>query len=132
MQVAMKKFYPIIFVLISLIVCAAPTDSGGEIPTVTMTPLMRPTEDITASPSPTPNPPRLTSMPSPLPTLLPKEKENYLLDVVKTNGNCKLPCFLGIQPGISVWEDIRKIEAPLYFRESYGPDTGDSTTLYTY
>lgn len=67
-----------------------------------------------------------------MPTLLPKERENYLLNRIKTNGGCKLPCFLGIHPGISVWDDIREIEAPLYFRERYYPDQGDSTSLYTY
>ena len=72
----------------------------------------------------------LTPLPPLVPTLLPKEKENYLLNMIKTNGGCKLPCFLGINPGISFWEEIREIEAPIYFREWYDPDKGDSISLY--
>jgi hypothetical protein len=39
---------------------------------------------------------------------------------------------LGVQPGISTWEEIRKVEGPLYFREKYIPDKSNSTFLYTY
>jgi len=112
------KFSTLIFVVVILAACR----------NVTLAPIE--TVKVLPSPSPTVITPTSTPAPPSVPTLLPKEKESYLLNIIKTNEGCKLPCFLGIQPGISVWEDIRKIEAPLYFRESYGPDKGDSTSLY--
>jgi hypothetical protein len=112
--------------------CVASTETGVEIPTTAVILSIHPTETITSSPSPSSISvsPTRTPLPPPVPTLLPNEKENYLLNKIKTNGGCKLPCFLGIQPGISIWEDIREIEGPLYFREWYGPDKGDSISLY--
>jgi len=59
-----------------------------------------------------------------------EEQEAYLLNLIETNGDCALPCFLGIQPGVSSWEDIRLIEGPMYFREHYLPKD-DRIKLYT-
>lgn len=53
------------------------------------------------------------------------------MNLIETNGGCELPCFLGIQPGVSSWEDIRPIEGPIYFRESYFPKRKDER-LYLY
>ena len=60
---------------------------------------------------------------TPVPTWLPREQEAYLLNLIETNNNCRLPCLFGMQPGISTWEEIRSVEAPLYFREAYIPDS---------
>lgn len=112
--------------------CVADSESSStEIPNLTLP--SPPTITITPmpNPSPTPVPPTPTPV-TPVPTLLPDEKEDYLLDLIESNGGCKLPCFLGIQPGVSAWEEIRKVEGPLYFREQYLPDDKGSTYLYTY
>lgn len=73
-------------------------------------------------PSPSSSPTLTRTPVTPVPTLPPKEQNAYLLNLIETNGGCELPCFLGIQPGISSWEDIRLIEGPIYFPEDYIPD----------
>lgn len=81
-------------------------------------PTATPTILISSSQSPTPT---LFSMTA-IPTLPVEEQEAYLLDLIKANGDCELPCFLGIQPGESQWEELRKIDGPTYYRERYVPD----------
>ena len=84
--------------------------------TLTRTPIPSQTDiPFTATPVPTPV--------TPVPTWLPQEQEAYLLDLIETNNHCKLPCLFGIQPGVSTWEEIRNVEAPLYFRKVYIPDS---------
>ncbi len=87
--------------------------------------IVTPTRKITATPSPTAAPFTPTPV-TPIPTWLPEEQEAYLLDLIETNKHCKLPCLFGIEPGISTWEDIRSVEAPLYFRKAYLPDSQGS------
>lgn len=54
-----------------------------------------------------------------------------MLNLIETNGGCELPCFLGIQPGVHSWEDIRLIQDPIYFLENYTPDAAGTFQLYT-
>ena len=54
----------------------------------------------TIFPSSTYQPPTRT----PLPTLLPDEAEALVLDLLETNGGCQLPCWWGIMPGETTWE----------------------------
>jgi hypothetical protein len=127
--------FKVLFLALSIVLtsagCVADVDSPTGIPHATST--LSPTISITPSPgsSQTAVPPTQTPM-IPVPTLPPQEKERYLLDLIESNGGCELPCFLGIQPGVSMWEEIRRIEGPLYFRAQYLPYDKDSIYLYTY
>jgi hypothetical protein len=89
--------------------------------TPTLIPLLSPT--VTPSPrsSLTPVPPPRTPT-TPLPTLPVEEQEAYLLNLIETNGDCELPCLLGIQPGESFWEELRKVVTPIHFIEDYTPN----------
>ena len=64
-------------------------------PSVTQKPFT--TETITRVPS-------LTSLAS-RSTLTATEQENYVSELLKTNAGCKLPCWWGITPGETSWED---------------------------
>ena len=55
-----------------------------------------------------------------------------MLNLIETNNNCRLPCLFGIQPGISTWEKIRSVEAPLYFRKAYIPDSQGFLYFYSH
>lgn len=54
---------------------------------------------IPTSPPQSPSP-----MPTFLPTLNPEDRNKLILDLIRTNGECKLPCFWGITPGMTTWE----------------------------
>jgi hypothetical protein len=118
------KRIQILWVFLLLIGCAprevyAPTTVPETLePTLIPTP----TRKITPTPSPTAAPFTPTPV-TPVPTWLPEEQDAYLLDLIETNNDCRLPCLFGLQPGISTWEEIRKVEAPLYFRKAYIPDS---------
>lgn len=38
------------------------------------------------------------------PTRVIQDQRTYILDLIRTNANCKFPCFLSITPGQSTWE----------------------------
>jgi len=66
-----------------------------QVPTITIntfTPITTPT----VIPSP-------TETTTPISTLLPEKANAYVLDLLRTNGNCDFPCWWGILPGQSSW-----------------------------
>jgi hypothetical protein len=90
-------------------------------PTPTLT--VSPSQTVTPLPSPSQTPKTPTQTPIPVvPTLLPEEQDAYLLNMIETNGSCELPCFMGVEPGVTPWAELRDLEGPLYNRSSYGPD----------
>jgi hypothetical protein len=44
---------------------------------------------------------------TPRPTLGPEAAQDLVLDLIETNGGCRLPCWWGITPGQTTWEDAR-------------------------
>lgn len=50
---------------------------------------------------------------SPLPTLSTEEAARQIDKLMKTNGNCELPCWWGIQPGKTTWQDARTVLYPI-------------------
>jgi hypothetical protein len=36
-----------------------------------------------------------------------QHQRSYILELIRTNANCKFPCFLSITPGISTWETAK-------------------------
>jgi hypothetical protein len=43
------------------------------------------------------------------PTRVIQDQRTYILDLIRTNGNCKFPCFLSITPGQSTWEMAKSL-----------------------
>jgi hypothetical protein len=86
------------------------------------------TESVTPSPTATvlivtstawstaiPTPTITEELPTPTlsPTLTLDERNNKLLELLKTNAGCELPCIWGIIPGETNWEDAYHILFPL-------------------
>ena len=97
--------------------------ASRELPPSTLTPLP------TATPSPTPPRPTLTPTrtptPSPtltpLPTLAAQERETRIRELLKTNGDCELPCWWGITPGRTTWAATRQFIMQMRGRTSDTP-----------
>lgn len=73
------------------------------------------TETSTSLPSPHPsltNTPTQTVTPSPEPRPFPDQGElsdkDFVLHLLETNGGCELPCWWGIVPGETKWEDAER------------------------
>ncbi len=81
----------------------ASVDTSTVMPTKTFTPTQRPT--MTATP-PTPT---ITL----IPTLTDDKRRAYIIDLFLHNGGCQYPCFWGLTPGKSTWEDARRLAIPL-------------------
>jgi hypothetical protein len=58
------------------------------------------------TPAMTPTPSQ-TPMPSPVATLSLEEGRALVLDLLANNGGCRLPCFWGITPGVTTWEEAK-------------------------
>jgi hypothetical protein len=121
--------YPVIINVTLLLICVTWLMVGGsnnsklpmssqEFPTPILTALPMlspsPTLTLTAFPTRTPFPtltPSPTRMPTPTlpPTLTVDERNAYLNELLETNGGCELPCFWGIIPGETTWEDANRL-----------------------
>jgi hypothetical protein len=88
---------------------APSTYTPSRIATVTQTPPFTPTS-MYKSPTPTWKPSQTMQF---IPTLPAKTAVHSLRDYLANNGNCRLPCVLGITPGISSFTEAREIMAPL-------------------
>lgn len=91
---------------------STPDDSPLVILTATLLP------DL--SPPPSPEYPKLvTPRVTPFPTRLPAEVREGLQEILRTNGNCTLPCFWGIQPDQTRYEELYSIIDRLGGRSSF-------------
>jgi hypothetical protein len=79
-------------------------------PTLTVIPVkplpLTPTHVPTTSPT-------LQSTSTPFSTLVPQDQDAYLQNLIGTNGGCRFPCIVGIEPGKTSWESLRKIFDPI-------------------
>lgn len=74
-------------------------------------PVIKNTEVVT---TPTPFPTLMpTPSPIPLPTLTTQEKSDRVVKLQKDNGGCTFPCWWGITPGVTTWEEAEKILSPI-------------------
>ena len=98
---------PLLFIII-LVMSVSCVPVKGNVTQETPTSLL---PLSTSSPSPTISPsPSSTSII--IPTLAPDEGLKSLLQMIKTNGNCELPCWWGVTPGISTGSDIFTVFSP--------------------
>lgn len=110
------KTKKIIFSLLSLLLIIISTSRCNKVaegiqPPGTIThplPTLSPTRQIPPI-SPTSSiKPVIESTVKPFPTLLPQVTQQ-LLEILQTNGNCKLPCFIGIIPGKTTFDQAKSI-----------------------
>ena len=104
-----------------IITTVQPTLSTGEtstnLITSTLQQVLPPTSTIMPTPSqitPSTMTPTaiLTWTPLPvLPTLSPGDAETMILDLIDNNGNCFLPCWWGITPGVTPWNQASQFLA---------------------
>ncbi len=81
---------------------STPDDSQPVILTATLMPEL--------SPPPSPEYPILvTPRVTPLPTRFPAEVREELRELLRTNGNCTLPCFWGIRPDQTQYEELYSV-----------------------
>jgi hypothetical protein len=78
--------------------------SWTKTPTKTSTSLPIPT--FTATEARIVNP---TSTPTPAPTLLPEESQKKFQEWLQGSEECRLPCWAGITPGETTWEQARRM-----------------------
>jgi hypothetical protein len=108
------------------------------LPTITLTFKQYPTPSMTSTFTPTSLPsftpmtpsPTLTYTPipstptqtlTPAPTLTEVQRRAYFIELLRDNAGCKLPCWWGITPGVSTWEELRTLINFSGFSRSYDP-----------
>jgi hypothetical protein len=114
----------------SVVFAASPTIAASSTPipasptsTVTLTPT--PTQTRIPRPTSTPRPTK-TPTPTTYPTLDSQGRLNFVLEAMKTNMGCELPCWWGITPGQTTWEEM----IDTFVKQSIGFDTYESGKLY--
>lgn len=78
-----------------------------EIPSATLT--LIPTHTATSTPVRS----DLTPLPTHAATLTPEERNAFIVDLMINNGGCPLPCFWGLIPGETEWEEANRMFQPL-------------------
>jgi hypothetical protein len=68
------------------------------------------TQTLTVTPSLT-----FTPIWTPNPTLSTEEALLKVRELLETNGGCEFPCWWGLTPGISMWDEAKKILEPIAF-----------------
>ncbi|HWQ46501.1 MAG TPA: hypothetical protein VN376_06515 [Longilinea sp.] len=87
-----------------LAACTAPT----PVETPTVTPSITATQTVTHTPTPTSRP-----IPTRIPTLPFEEAMARIDELNATNGGCEYPCFWGITPGVTTYDEALEILVPL-------------------
>ena len=101
-----------------------PTGTFTSIPSQTATNTAVPTITVTATPRPT-----STITLTPVPTI-PKDKILAKLDQLYLyNNGCKLPCWWGIEPGITTWSDARNYLMQFDAANSNEPTSNGASTI---
>ena len=108
----------------------SPTEPPVETQPETATPSARPTRPATASPTVTITPtitltPAITQTPtitwSPAPTLAPEAAAGQIAQLREDNGGCRLPCWMGITPGQTTWQEAEAFFQTFSVIENYEP-----------
>jgi len=101
--------------------CTARVPSPSPIPTISET--ATPEPSLTLAPTLTPSvtrtaKPTATATREPLPTLPPTEALEKVQELLETNGGCAFPCWWGITPGETNWEEVVDTLQPIAWRIS--------------
>jgi hypothetical protein len=113
--------------------------TSSSSPTMTVMPTQTPTPTKTITPTHWPSvTPRPTKTPTltptitwtPLPTLPPDKALARVLELLKTNGGCKLPCWWGITPGLTSRDEALAYLASFATRFTGGPSYPDYGAVF--
>jgi hypothetical protein len=74
--------------------------------------------------------PALISTWTPIPTLAPGAITKTIMQYYKNNGGCQLPCWWGITPGQTSWQEVREILSPI--SQEQGPFVKSGAPRYDY
>jgi len=99
----------------------------AESTTLSPTPSLIPVSStITSTPTVIPLPTATYTMTLTSPPTLPRDKAQEIVSLMlKSNGGCKLPCWWGIKPGVSTWEETANALSPFVSKiETYQLDGG--------
>ncbi|HBO33787.1 MAG TPA: hypothetical protein DD636_03470 [Anaerolineaceae bacterium] len=89
------------------------TEPMIESQTLTAVPIVTLTIDFLATETPAPTYTPTTSVTwTPAPTLDPQAARELVIDLIETNSGCFLPCWWGITPGETSWEEANSFLAP--------------------
>lgn len=117
-KISLFQFVILIGLPIVLLGCASNSNSITSIPATTtgMSLMENPTDTPTPISTLT-NAQPSTAMPSnqpkPLPTQGDLSDEEYIYQLLQTNGGCELPCWLGIVPGETHWDEAERFLSSL-------------------
>jgi hypothetical protein len=109
----------LLFVVIFTTGCTNQNEQGAtEKPLLTMTPTVTQVTEVVST-----NTPKSTNTPTLLPSFTPEatliptlprdQALQAILDLYADNGGCQLPCWWGITPGVTTWEDAYSRLSPL-------------------
>jgi hypothetical protein len=98
------KFFTILLAITVLIWQGGCTSHDGFALTPVRSPETTRSTPTIVFPSASPN---LPASPSPMPTLGAEEARLLISSLLENNGGCSLPCWWGIEPGITKWEYAR-------------------------
>jgi hypothetical protein len=114
-----SRFLLLLFIIEILTVGCTPnkTEVSTVTPALTQTKTVIPSSTPTNTVMPSPIAPTafaITNTPTlfSIPTLSADEAPDHLLELIKSNGNCLLPCWIGFVPGISSNDTIFSILSP--------------------
>ena len=99
-----------------LTACSAYRSSEGPLTLFTPSPVViLPSATPTRLPSPVPStlipsPTHTPALPpiTPRPTRTAEEEQAFVREMLETNGGCELPCWWGITPGKTTWQEVRE------------------------
>jgi hypothetical protein len=98
-----------------------------ETPAITLTELTK-IHRVSATTTPSLAAPLQISASSPTPTrlpTLPAPLQRQLFDILGNNGGCELPCFLGLMPGKTNWQDAKDLLGK-FLAGPFMPDAPDN------
>lgn len=91
--------------VVLMVACTRNSNTGpSETETSLTSPVATLTEIATIVPSPTMTATREPTLTA-IPTLAQEEAQLRILELLETNGGCRLPCFWGIVPGETTWQE---------------------------
>lgn len=125
-------FFSTLFFCLLFVACSSQSNGGTDsnrVPTLSSSPSLTlkifptvtPEKTSTVAPSIQVTTTRLakTKTPTFLPTMLPSLAQDQIVELIKSNGDCELPCWWGIKPGETRYQEINKLLSPLTIRQPY-------------
>ncbi|MFH2102744.1 MAG: hypothetical protein ABIJ39_05235, partial [Chloroflexota bacterium] len=107
----------LLFVLILILGSCQPVQNTPPVPSPSVA---SPAATLTATPEPTTtSTPTSTAMPTFLPPLPVGTPEEVVLELLRSNHGCQLPCWWGIMPGVTTYPQVTTLLEPLAKRPLY-------------